>query len=115
MANNHSNNPFEQVLSEIADVKHLLIDLTVGYKKLEGQNASKALSDIGGIELAEEITGKARATIYTLVAARKIPHSKKGQRLYFSRKELIAWIESGKRKTIDEYRNQADHALMVTK
>lgn len=54
---------------------------------------------IGGIELAIEITGLAKPTIYGLVSMRKIPHSKKGKRLYFSRRELLEWLSAGKRKT----------------
>ena len=55
--------------------------------------------EIGGIELAMGITGKAKATIYTLCAGRKIPHSKRGKKIYFSRNELLDWIKKGKRKT----------------
>ena len=55
--------------------------------------------EIGGIELAIEITGLAKPTIYGLVSERKIPHSKQGKRLYFSRQELTEWLKQGKRKT----------------
>ena len=55
--------------------------------------------EIGGIELAEKITGLKKQTIYGLVSERKIPHSKRGKRLYFSRKDLLDWIKKGKRKT----------------
>lgn len=58
--------------------------------------------EIGGIELATEVTGKAKATIYSLCSNRSIPHSKKGKKLYFSRNELIDWIAQGKRKTTGE-------------
>lgn len=57
---------------------------------------------IGGIELAIEITGLAKPTIYSLVSTRKIPHSKQGKRLYFSRRELLEWLAAGKRKTQSE-------------
>ena len=57
---------------------------------------------IGGVELAMEITGKAKPTIYDLVHKRLIPHSKRGKQLYFSRRELLEWINSGKRKTVSE-------------
>lgn len=64
--------------------------------------------EIGGIELAVEITGKAKPTIYGLVSNRKIPHSKRGKKLYFSRKELTEWIGGGKRKTQAEIATDAD-------
>lgn len=58
--------------------------------------------EIGGIELAIELTGLAKPTIYGLVSERKIPHSKRGKKLYFSRFELLEWLTNGKRKTRDE-------------
>ncbi|RAK02895.1 AlpA family transcriptional regulator [Larkinella arboricola] len=65
---------------------------------------SQLLSDptpkdqIGGIELAAQITRLSKARIYTLVSERAIPHKKRGNRLYFNRTELIAWVEQGNRK-----------------
>ncbi len=58
--------------------------------------------EIGGIDLAVKITGKAKSTIYGLVHSRSIPHSKQGKKLYFSRKNLLEWIHSGERKTASE-------------
>lgn len=63
--------------------------------------------EIGGIELAIEVTGLAKPTVYGLVSERKIPHSKRGKKLYFSRRELIKWLASGKRKTRDEIAAEA--------
>jgi len=63
--------------------------------------------EIGGIALAIEVTGLAKPTIYGLVSERKIPHSKRGKKLYFSRKELLIWLTNGKRKTQDEIAEEA--------
>ncbi len=65
--------------------------------------------EIGGIELAVKITGKAKPTIYGLVHSRSIPHSKQGKRLYFSRKELLDWLRAGKRKTQSELALEAEN------
>lgn len=65
--------------------------------------------EIGGIDLAVQITGKAKPTIYSLVHERKIPHSKQGKQLYFSRKELIDWLRAGKRKTQAELALDAEN------
>ena len=58
--------------------------------------------DIGGIEMAAEITGKAITTIYYLTSKNRIPHFKRGKQLYFSRKDLLDWIRSGSRQTMPE-------------
>lgn len=65
------------------------------------------MDEIGGVELAMRITGKAKPTIYSLVSNRKIPHSKRGKQLYFSKKDLLEWIHSGKRKTAAEIQSAA--------
>lgn len=71
--------------------------------------AQIVLEEIGGIDLAIEITGLAKPTIYSLCSERKIPHSKQGKRLYFSRQELTEWIKNGKRKTQREIAIEADN------
>lgn len=63
--------------------------------------------EIGGLELAEHITGLKRPTIYNLVSERQIPFSKKGKRLYFYKKDLLKWLEQGKRKTQTELAAEA--------
>lgn len=62
--------------------------------------------EIGDIAFASKITGKAVPTIYDLVSKRKIPHSKQGKKLYFSKKDLLDWIQSGRRKTVAEITEQ---------
>ncbi len=64
---------------------------------------------IGGIELAIEITGKAKATIYSLCSNRQIPHFKKSKQLLFSRNELTEWIKNGRRKTHAEIALEAEN------
>ena len=67
--------------------------------KATEQSVTPAVSqpEIGGKELAREITGLSYARIYALASERGIPHSKRGNRLYFNRAELLAWIAEGKR------------------
>jgi len=59
--------------------------------------------------LAIELTGLARPTIYGLVHGRTIPHSKRGKKLYFSRRELTEWLKQGKRKTKAEIVVEAEN------
>ena len=65
--------------------------------------------EIGGIDLAVKITGKAKATIYSKCHARTIPHWKQGKQLYFSKNELTQWLRSGKRKTRSELALEAEN------
>lgn len=75
------------------------------------KNQNEQNDKLGGVELAIEITGLAKSTIYSLVSERKIPHSKKGKRLYFSAQELLDWLRSGKRKTVTEITDSVNNQL----
>ncbi len=104
MSNPLISNPFQIFDERLTRIEHLLLDL-----KSTDPKAEFSISEIGGINLACELTGLAKPTVYSLVSERKIPHSKRGKKLYFSRRELIKWIESGRRKTITELAADADH------
>jgi excisionase family DNA binding protein len=54
--------------------------------------------DVSGIELATEITRLSKSRVYALVQQRGIPHSKRGNKLYFNRAELLKWVDEGKRQ-----------------
>lgn len=61
-----------------------------------------------GIDDACRIIGKAKPTVYTLVRKRVLPCYKNGKKLYFYEDELITWINSGKKKTIQEMKADAE-------
>lgn len=89
----------------IDDIARAIRNELRGY--FEQQEEKEREDEFGGIELAIELTGLAKPTIYGLVSERKIPHSKRGKKLYFSRKELLVWLTNGKRKTQDEIADEA--------
>ena len=47
--------------------------------------------------MAQQVTRLSKPRIYALVSARELPHSKRGNKLYFNRAELLAWVNAGKR------------------
>jgi hypothetical protein len=53
----------------------------------------------------------APATLYEYTRNQKIPHSKMGKRLYFSKNDLMAWIKGGKRQTHSETEAEAINYL----
>ncbi len=89
----------------LEDITRAIRDELKSY--FEQQEETEREDEIGGIELAIEVTRLAKPTIYSLVSTRKIPHSKRGKKLYFSRKELKEWVKEGKRKTQDEIADEA--------
>ena len=61
------------------------------------------------IEEAGQLIRLSVATIYGLVSRSEIPVSKKGKRLYFSKRELIEWAKSGRKKTVSEISAEAEN------
>ena len=59
------------------------------------------------IQQAAEFLKLSVATIYGLVSRSAIPVNKKSKRLYFSKKELTAWVKEGRRKTTSEVLQEA--------
>lgn len=57
---------------------------------------------------AAEILHLSVPTVYGLVQRSEVPVCKRGKRLYFSKQELLAWIKSGRKKTISEINAEAE-------
>ena len=86
------NNPFESINARLNNLEALSLE-TLQYLR----STSKPPSEIGGMKLAQEVTGLSQARIYALVSAGTIPNSKRGNRLFFNRADLLEWINQGKR------------------
>ncbi len=91
-----ADNPFTTIESRFDSLEQSIKDLQ---QSLQGRESSTSSKDIGGVEVATDETGLSSHSIYRLVSQRKIPHSKRLGRLYFSRKTLRQWIADGQRKT----------------
>jgi excisionase family DNA binding protein len=92
------DNPFEVIDRRLGNIESLLVELTTHLRGSIPINKP----EIGGIELAQEVTRLSKARIYALVSARQIPHAKRGNKLYFTRSELQEWITVGQRKVVGD-------------
>lgn len=86
------NNPFESINARLSNLEALTLEALSCLR-----TTATAAPEVGGIELAQEITRLSKPRIYALVSARAICHSKRGNKLYFNRTELLAWVNAGKR------------------
>lgn len=68
------------------------------------RNDSEALLNV---QEAAALLSLAVPTLYEKTSTRIIPHYKHGKKLLFKKSELLAWIESTKRKTIHEIKQEA--------
>ncbi|MFY0674508.1 MAG: helix-turn-helix domain-containing protein [Bacteroidia bacterium] len=75
-------------------------------KKLIGSQLKSSLKEldftpqtqkprIGGVALAQEITGYTPSSIYSMVSRGKIPHFKRDGRLLFNEEKLRKWLTEG--------------------
>jgi len=75
-------------------------------------NAPQAEADqMLTIQQASELLQLTVPTLYVKVHHREIPVSKQGNRLYFSKQELLEWVKLGRRKTIAETAVEAEAFL----
>ena len=85
------SNPFQLLYDRLERIEELLARL------FPATSPTSTAPEVGGLSLAQEITRLSKPRIYALVSARKIPHYKRGNKLYFNRAELLAWVNAGKR------------------
>ena len=89
-------NPFDEI-------KARLDALATEVRSLKNRTMTdKPVDEIGGMELFCQVTGYAQRTGYKLVHFRKVPHMKRGGRLYFKRSDLLAWLDEGRRPQASE-------------
>ena len=83
---------------------------------LENQNlADDQISSFMDVNQAAEFLSIAKATLYGKCCNLLIPHFKKGKKLYFDRAELLDWLKSGKRKTINDINESVNTHLFNRK
>lgn len=66
-------------------------------------------SDKGPIDIDEAASflKRKKSTLYDMTSENTIPHHKKGNKLYFYKDELDAWVKKGKVKTNEEIQSEA--------
>jgi excisionase family DNA binding protein len=79
----------------------------------EGFNKSKPnIPDILDVKQAADFLRLKITTLYEKTSLKVIPHFKKGNKLYFKRDELQAWVQAGKVKTTDELQGEASSYIL---
>jgi excisionase family DNA binding protein len=96
-------NPFVLIYQRLDSIECVLRELNAR----ETKPIPRYKPDLLIIDEAVLLLNLAKSTIYNLVSCGKIPVMKKSKRLYFSRDELLDWLRSGKRKTVQEIEEEA--------
>lgn len=70
------------------------------------------IPDILDVKQAADFLRLKITTLYEKTSLKIIPHFKKGNKLYFNKQELQAWVQAGKVKTNDELQSEASSYIM---
>lgn len=95
---------FESLPKAVAELNRK-VDLLMN--RLSDSQKESEDDDIVLIDEAAEIISKTKATIYAMTHRNEIKHFKRGNRLYFSKKDLREYIKAGRVKTIEEIQSDA--------
>lgn len=101
-------NPFSVIDKRLDRIESLVLELT----SKGTQPAPPNTPDLVCIDEAALLLNLAKPTVYNLVSMGKIPVMKKSKRLYFSRDELLKWLRTGRRKTVEEIEEEARAYVM---
>lgn len=99
-------NPFEDIDRRLKSIEDLLLEI-----KSQSTTPPVAADKVLTVDLAALFLGLSKKAIYNLVSERKIPHNKRGKRLYFSEHDLIKWIKSGRQTTAEQIAQQATRVV----
>lgn len=82
------------------------------FKKLEAvllktENGEHNQKPLNFIE-TQKYLSCSKSYLYKLTSNNRIPHSKRGKKLYFDKKALDRWLLSNKVKSVSEIQNEAE-------
>ena len=100
MMQNEKAITFDKLPEAVGYLTEQVIELKKMVSELKPSSSEKRV--LIEIEDACRIIHKAKATIYTLVRKGILPAYKKGKKLYFYEDELLAWVENGRKKTLEQ-------------
>ena len=76
-----------------------------------GKRTTEQSDQLMTVDQAAEFLNLAKPTVYSMVSRGELPYMKRSKRLYFSRKDLIAYIRDGRKKTKSEMLDSASDFL----
>jgi len=85
----------DSLVNELAEALKPTIEQAV-HKAMESKKNTRTDSDLIFIDEAAELLGISKNTIYMRTSQKTIPFMKRGTKLYFSRKALLNWLETGR-------------------
>lgn len=100
-------NPFDIIFQKLENIEKILEEL----KNNQTENPSNKDDMLSTVEVARYIK-LAVSSVYGLVHHNKIPHCKKGKKLYFIKSDIDKWILEGSNKSTSNLNKLADAYLI---
>ncbi|MCK5370342.1 MAG: helix-turn-helix domain-containing protein [Cyclobacteriaceae bacterium] len=94
--------------SEIQKFIESAVEKVMLKKSTKDNNQNDAFLDV---DQAATFLGIAKATLYGKCSKLIIPHFKKGKKLYFHQSELMEYLKSGRRKTVQDIQQNVNTQL----
>jgi excisionase family DNA binding protein len=95
MQNNLSFDQLPKAVGELLGKVDYLISRLENLKDADNASDREQENQMMTMDEACKFIGKKRSTMYSLTSERRIPFRKRGNKLYFFKKELVEWIQSG--------------------
>lgn len=103
-----TQNPFDEITTRLQRIEKCLTEIQ---KSSSTNQVDPEEENPVNIIEAANILKLAVPTLYGLVHKRQIPFYRRGGRLYFFRSQLLEYIKSGRRATMDEIKQAAANSL----
>lgn len=97
---------FEAIPQAILELIDKVDTIQADISELKERHIPKVEEAMIGIDEACKILNRAKSTVYALTQAHKIPYYQPGKMLQFKKSELIAWLESGRKSTSSQTKEQ---------
>jgi excisionase family DNA binding protein len=98
-------NEMQLMRQDILDIKNILLNQSAEKTEPETQLPEKELLTVADVS---QMLNLSKGTIYNKTSKQEIPCIKKGRRVYFDKKEIVAWLREDSRKTIQQLQAEAD-------
>ncbi|ARV14828.1 helix-turn-helix domain-containing protein [Polaribacter sp. SA4-12] len=102
-------NPFEIINQRLDRIEFLLEKIN---SNIERNTSKSNYPEIMGINQLTEYLNLSKTYIYQLTRTRCIPHSKKGNKLYFDKEVVTKWVLENKISTQEEIEQKTDKYLL---
>ena len=105
-------NPFDLIDARLSSIETLILGLQNQSKEVEQR---EVIEQFLSVQEAAQFLNLSVPTIYSKVSKGELPVMKRGKRLYFSSKELMAYLKDGRKKSFAEIEADAEAYLSNSK